>query len=42
MGEKGRVKALAYSWEKVAGQVLDYYQELREKKRRQRVQVALS
>jgi len=33
MGRKGQVKAVAYSWHKVAQQVLDYYQELLEKKR---------
>ena len=25
MGERGRLKALAYDWEHVAGQVLDFY-----------------
>lgn len=33
MGEKGRSRASAYSWDRIARQVLDYYQELMEKKR---------
>lgn len=34
MGHKGQAKATAYSWQKVAQQVLDYYQELLERKGR--------
>jgi phosphatidylinositol alpha-mannosyltransferase len=34
MGRQGQIKAVNYSWRKVAQQVLDYYQELLEKKRR--------
>lgn len=33
MGHQGQLKAANYSWRKVAQQVLDYYQELLEKKR---------
>jgi len=34
MGRQGQAKAADYSWDKVAQQVLDYYRELLEKKRR--------
>jgi phosphatidylinositol alpha-mannosyltransferase len=34
MGHKGQAKATAYSWQKVAQQVLDYYRELLERKGR--------
>jgi len=33
MGRKGQEKAARYSWQKVARQILDYYQELLERKR---------
>jgi phosphatidylinositol alpha-mannosyltransferase len=33
MGRRGQEKANAYSWERVAGRVLDYYQELRRKRK---------
>jgi|Deesub1362B_J571_1020462.scaffolds.fasta_scaffold02815_5 phosphatidylinositol alpha-mannosyltransferase len=32
MGRRGQEKANAYSWERVAGHILDYYQELRRKR----------
>ncbi len=32
MGRQGQVKAQAYSWDKVAAKILDFYQETREKK----------
>jgi phosphatidylinositol alpha-mannosyltransferase len=34
MGRQGQVKAANYSWDKVAKQILSYYRELLEKKRR--------
>lgn len=34
MGRQGQAKATDYSWQKVAQQVLDYYRDLLEKKRR--------
>jgi len=34
MGRQGQAKAADYSWDKVAKQVLDYYRELLEEKRR--------
>jgi phosphatidylinositol alpha-mannosyltransferase len=34
MGRQGQAKAADYSWDKVAQQVLDYYRELLERKRR--------
>ncbi len=34
MGRQGQAKAADYSWQKVAQQVLDYYRELLERKRR--------
>jgi len=33
MGERGRAKAPRYSWDKIAQRVLDYYQELLERKK---------
>ena len=33
MGERGRAKAPSYSWDKIAQRVLDYYQELLERKK---------
>ena len=35
MGAQGRAKAQEYSWDRVAGQVMDYYQELLEAQRPQ-------
>lgn len=32
MGQRGRAKALEYSWEKIARRVLDYYQEVLDRK----------